>query len=154
LKSSGKSAADGPDPSSKPGIPRSTAAWRSRSWRRNRSAGIPRRFLREGKLLARVRHPNIVQIHELGRDNGKTFIAMEFVDGAPFPGSSDRDESLRRLIVVARALDHIHRQGIVHRDLKPSNILVEKGGRPVVMDFGIARAEDTSATSVTATGAV
>jgi len=113
-----------------------------------------RRFLREGKLLARVRHPNIVQIHELGRDNGKTFIAMEFVDGAPFPGSSDRDESLRRLIVVARALDHIHRQGIVHRDLKPSNILVEKGGRPVVMDFGIARAEDTSATSVTATGAV
>jgi tetratricopeptide (TPR) repeat protein/predicted Ser/Thr protein kinase len=121
----------------------------------DRLGGPPlRRFLREGKLLARVRHPNVVQIHELGRDGGKTFIAMEYVDGAPFPGSADRDESIRRLISVARALDHIHRQGIVHRDLKPSNILVERGGRPVVMDFGIARSEDPSATSVTATGAV
>jgi predicted Ser/Thr protein kinase/tetratricopeptide (TPR) repeat protein len=121
----------------------------------DRIGGQPlRRFLREGKLLARVRHPNVVQIHELGRDGGKTFIAMEYVDGVPFPGSADRDESVRRLISVARALDHIHRQGIVHRDLKPSNILVERGGRPVVMDFGIARSEDPAATSVTATGAV
>jgi tetratricopeptide (TPR) repeat protein/predicted Ser/Thr protein kinase len=120
-----------------------------------RIGGQPlRRFLREGRLLARVRHPNVVQIHELGRDGGKTFIAMEFVDGSPFPGSADRDEAIRRLTQVARALDHVHRQGVVHRDLKPSNILVEKGGRPVVMDFGIARSEDSSATSVTATGAV
>ena len=119
-----------------------------------RIVGKPlRRFLREGRLLARIRHPNVVQIHELGSDGGKTFIAMEFVDGAPFPGNADRDEAIRRLIAVARALDHVHRQGIVHRDLKPSNILVEQGGRPVVMDFGIARSEDSNA-SVTATGAV
>lgn len=118
-------------------------------------AGPPlRRFLREGRLLARIRHPNIVQIHELGRDQGRTFIAMEYVDGAPFPGSADRDEALNRLLVVARALDHLHRQGIVHRDLKPSNILVEQGGRPVLMDFGIARSDDPASTAVTATGAV
>jgi serine/threonine-protein kinase len=120
-----------------------------------RVGGTPaRRFLREGRFLAQVRHPNVVQIHELGRDHGKTFLAMEFVDGTPFPGSADREEALRRLVTVAKALDHIHRQGIIHRDLKPSNILVEQGGRPVIMDFGIARSDDGGASTVTATGAV
>jgi predicted Ser/Thr protein kinase/tetratricopeptide (TPR) repeat protein len=113
-----------------------------------------RRFLREGRLLAKIRHPNVVQIHELGSDAGKVFIAMEFVEGVPFPGNADRQEAIRRLVVVARALDQVHRQGIIHRDLKPSNILVEASGRPVLMDFGVARAQDDSATAVTATGAV
>jgi serine/threonine-protein kinase len=113
-----------------------------------------RRFLREGRLLARIRHPNVVEIHELGSEGGKVFIAMEFVDGVPFPGTRDRSEALRRLAAVARALDHIHRQGVVHRDLKPTNILVDPGGRPVVMDFGIARSDDGSSSSATATGAV
>jgi tetratricopeptide (TPR) repeat protein/predicted Ser/Thr protein kinase len=113
-----------------------------------------RRFLREGRLLAKIRHPNVVQIHELGSDGGKVFIAMEFVDGVPFPGSADREEGIRRLAVVARALDHVHRQGIIHRDLKPSNILVERSGRPVLMDFGVARGDDGGTTSGTATGAV
>jgi len=113
-----------------------------------------RRFLREGRLLAKIRHPNVVQIHELGSDGGKVFIAMELVDGQPFPGTADRDEAIRRLVAVARALDHVHRQGIVHRDLKPSNVLVEKSGRPVLMDFGVARSDDGAATAATATGAV
>jgi predicted Ser/Thr protein kinase/tetratricopeptide (TPR) repeat protein len=113
-----------------------------------------RRFLREGRLLAKIRHPNVVQIHELGSDGGKVFIAMEFVDGAPFPGTADREEGIRRLVAVARALDHVHRQGIIHRDLKPSNILVERSGRPVLMDFGIARSDDGATTAATATGAV
>ncbi len=113
------------------------------------------RFLREARLLAKVRHPNVVQIHELGRDGDQVFIAMEYVDGVPFPGAVPREEAIRRLITVARALQHVHLQGIIHRDLKPTNILVEKGGRPVLMDFGIARAEHSSAsTVVTATGAV
>jgi tetratricopeptide (TPR) repeat protein/predicted Ser/Thr protein kinase len=113
-----------------------------------------RRFLREGRLLAKIRHPNVVEVHELGRDGGKVFIAMEFVDGAPFPATPDRGEAIRRLVAIGHALDHVHRQGIIHRDLKPSNILVEKSGRPVLMDFGIARSEDTGASSVTAPGAV
>lgn len=113
-----------------------------------------RRFLREGRLLAKIRHPNVVEIHELGREEGKAFIAMEYVDGVPFPGTQDRNEALSRLMVVAKALDHVHRQGIIHRDLKPSNILVEKSGRPVLMDFGIARSEDGGATAATATGSV
>jgi len=113
-----------------------------------------RRFLREGRLLAKLRHPNVVQIHELGSDGGKVFIAMEFVDGVPFPGTADREEGIRRLVAVARALDHVHRQGIVHRDLKPSNILVERSGRPVLMDFGVARLDDGATAAATATGAV
>jgi tetratricopeptide (TPR) repeat protein/predicted Ser/Thr protein kinase len=113
-----------------------------------------RRFLREGRLLAKIRHPNVVQIHELGSDGGKVFIAMELVDGQPFPGTPDRDEAVRRLVAVAHALDHVHRQGIIHRDLKPSNVLVEKSGRPVLMDFGVARSDDGATTAATATGAV
>ena len=113
------------------------------------------RFLREGRLLAKIRHPNVVEIHELGRDGDKVFIAMEFVDGVPFPGPVPRYEAIGRLVVVARALHHVHRQGMIHRDLKPTNILVEKGGRPVLMDFGIARSADPATTSaITATGAV
>jgi tetratricopeptide (TPR) repeat protein len=112
-----------------------------------------RRFLREARLLARVRHPNVVEIHELGRSDGRIFISMEFVDGADFPGPGGRDAALRRLVAVARALDHVHRQGVVHRDLKPSNLRVDPSGRPVLMDFGIARGGAEEA-AITATGVV
>jgi tetratricopeptide (TPR) repeat protein/predicted Ser/Thr protein kinase len=116
-------------------------------------AGPLQRFLREARVLAKVRHPNVVEIHELGHEGEATFIAMDFVEGVPFPGTSDRGEAVRRLVAVARALEHIHGQGIVHRDLKPSNILVGPDGRPVIMDFGIAR--DTEASTVmTGPGAV
>jgi tetratricopeptide (TPR) repeat protein/predicted Ser/Thr protein kinase len=116
-------------------------------------AGPLQRFLREARVLAKVRHPNVVEIHELGREGEATFIAMDLVEGAPFPGTPDRDEAIRRLVVVARALEHIHGQGIVHRDLKPSNILVGRNGGPVIMDFGVAR--DTEASTVmTGPGAV
>ncbi|HLY76083.1 MAG TPA: protein kinase [Planctomycetota bacterium] len=113
------------------------------------------RFLREGRLLAKIRHPNVVEIHELGRDGGKIFIAMEYVEGVPFPGPGHRDQALKRLFIVAKALQHVHAQGIIHRDLKPTNILVDRSGRPVLMDFGIARQADSAAsTAITATGAV
>lgn len=97
------------------------------------------RFLREARLLSKLRHPNVVRIHEFGRHEGAPFLSMEFVDGAPFPGPGDRATALRRLVAVAEALEEVHRQGVVHRDLKPSNILVDGTGRPVLMDFGIAR---------------
>jgi len=113
------------------------------------------RFLREGRLLAKISHPNVVEIHELGREGGKLFIAMEFVEGVPFPGPVGRHEAIQRLITVARALQHVHGQGIIHRDLKPTNILVDRSGRPVLMDFGIARQGDAAATTaITATGMV
>jgi tetratricopeptide (TPR) repeat protein len=110
------------------------------------STALVERFLREARFLARLRHPNIVKIFELGRHDGRDFLTMEYIDGKPFPGTADRRETVERLARVARALGHIHRRSIVHRDLKPSNILVDASGRPVVMDFGIARSAEAVST--------
>ena len=113
---------------------------------RGLSHELVERFLREARFLARLRHPNIVQIYELGRHDHRDFLTMEYIQGKPFPGTSDRRETVERLARVARALGHIHRRSIVHRDLKPSNILVDTTGRPVVMDFGIARSAEAVST--------
>ncbi len=109
------------------------------------------RLCREASAAARLRHPNIVTIHEVGDD----FIAMERVEGKTLaelmPGLDSRD-GIGILEKVARAVAHAHEQGVVHRDLKPSNILVEPGGRPVITDFGLARIAGDE--DLTRTGAV
>jgi tetratricopeptide (TPR) repeat protein/predicted Ser/Thr protein kinase len=87
------------------------------------------RLRREAAAAAKLRHPNIVTIHEVGPD----FIAMEFVAGKS-PQVPDR----RVLATVARAVAYAHAQGVVHRDLKPQNILVDAEGRVVLTDFGLA----------------
>ncbi|MBI3856110.1 MAG: serine/threonine protein kinase, partial [Planctomycetes bacterium] len=87
------------------------------------------RLRREAAAAAKLKHPNIVTIHEVGPD----FIAMEFVAGKS-PAVLDR----RLLATVARAVAYAHAQGVVHRDLKPGNILVDAEGRVVLTDFGLA----------------
>jgi tetratricopeptide (TPR) repeat protein len=87
------------------------------------------RLRREAAAAAKLRHPNIVTIHEVGPD----FIAMEFVAGKS-PERPDR----RVLATVARAVAYAHSQGVVHRDLKPGNILVDADGRVVLTDFGLS----------------
>ncbi len=102
------------------------------------------RFRREAKMAARLEHPGIVRVWDVGRDRGLEYIAMDFVEGGELPRFlADRDldvpARLRLLARVAAAVGYAHRQGIIHRDLKPGNILVSPEGAPIVSDFGLAR---------------
>jgi len=107
------------------------------------------RFLREARIAARLRHPNIVAVLEYGVEDDVQYLVMEHVDGttlgALLPGMEPRrrlgDPAIRRAIAdVAAALDHAHANGVAHRDLKPSNVLVRRlDGRALLTDFGLAR---------------
>lgn len=102
------------------------------------------RLRREAQAVARLSHPNIVSIHEVGRD----YIAMDLVVGTTFAEAGPKlsgDERLRVIETVARAVAYAHEQGVVHRDLKPSNVLIETSGRVVLTDFGIAKVTDADA---------
>jgi serine/threonine protein kinase len=100
-----------------------------------------KRFEREAKLAARLRHPNIAAIYEVGEDKGRHFIAMEFVDGVSLGKAAlTIPRALEAIAKIARALAEAHKDGIIHRDLKPDNLMITKAGRPYVMDFGLAKA--------------
>src|SRR5581483_5811024 len=123
------------------------------------------RFRLEAEAVARLQHPNIVQVYEIGECGGLPFFALEYVDGgslaarlrgAPQPPS----EAARLVETLARAVHAAHEAGIVHRDLKPANVLMASGGRqppgsghtpgdsrtplaaPKVTDFGLAKRMD------------
>jgi len=105
------------------------------------------RFMREAQAVAKLNHPNIVSIHDIGKDNEKRFFVVEFVDGmdlrglmATYPeGKCDMQTVLRTSIDVCSALQYAHSQGVLHRDIKPENILVTDEGTAKVNDFGLAK---------------
>ena len=109
------------------------------------------RLLAEGRVLARLEHPNLVKVHDCGVDEatGVAYITMDLVlsaDGEPrtlsdLHAKHEIDEELlfRWYADIASALDYIHSRGIVHRDVKPSNILIAADGRAVLADFGVSR---------------
>jgi serine/threonine-protein kinase len=116
------------------------------------------RFQGEAEAVARLQHPNIVQIFEVGRHDGRPYFSLEYVDdgslaerlaGAPQPPQ----EAARLVAVLARAMHSAHQQGVIHRDLKPANVLLTRDGTPKVGDFGLARLADHGE-SLTHTGAV
>lgn len=118
------------------------------------SEGDRARFEREVELAAQLRHPSIVTVHESGRtQHGRQYIAMELVDGARFdahirdryhegapPTDTQCREIVRLFLGVCDAIEYAHRRGVIHRDLKPGNVMVTDDPRPVVLDFGIAKA--------------
>jgi serine/threonine-protein kinase len=122
------------------------------------SAADLARFRTEAQAVARLQHPGIVQVFEVGEHQGLPFFSLEFVDG----GSLDKKlngtplppaQAARLVEQVAEAMHAAHRQHIVHRDLKPANILLTSEGQPKVTDFGLAKTLDVEQ-GQTATGAV
>jgi serine/threonine-protein kinase len=114
------------------------------------------RFMREAEILKQFRHPNIVRFLAVGRFQGTSYIAMEFIQGETLDKIVERRETLpwREVvdlgIQICEALHYAHEHGVVHRDLKPSNLMVNDQGRIKLTDFGIAK--DLDATALTATG--
>ncbi|MCA9696897.1 MAG: protein kinase, partial [Myxococcales bacterium] len=114
------------------------------------------RMLREAQALARLSHPNVVQVHEVGRWRDHDYVAMEFIDGKTLDrwvGATSRTwkEVLEVVMQAGRGLAEAHRVGLIHRDFKPANVLVGQDGRARVLDFGLARsaAFDTDSLSTT-----
>ena len=106
-----------------------------------------RRFTQEAKLASRIRHPNIVTIHDVGELGGQPYFTMDLIPGTSLAaklrqGQMPIEQAVQFLILIAKAVDHLHANGIIHRDLKPSNILLDQAGQPCVVDFGLARAVD------------
>ena len=100
------------------------------------------RFAREAQAIARLNHPHILQVYDVGEDKGFTYIVTEYVPGGTLMdrlGSPhDLAYTVRILRPLAEALDHAHASGIVHRDIKPSNVLMKDESEPVLADFGLA----------------
>ena len=110
------------------------------------------RLLREARAMARVTHPNVVAIHDVGVHEDRLFIAMELVDGVDLATwVRDETRSVEAILEVCRAVGRgiaaAHECGLVHRDLKPGNVLVPHEGAPKVADFGLAQSVDTEADS-------
>ena len=102
------------------------------------------RFRTEAEALARVQHPHIVQVFEVGEQDGQLYLALEYVDGRGLDrhlggAAWPPDRAARLTATLARAVQHAHARGIVHRDLKPANILLTADGTPKIIDFGLAR---------------
>ena len=103
-----------------------------------------KRFLREAKSAAALDHPFICKIYETGKEDGKSFISMEYVQGETLKeqltkGPLALKDTLEKATEIAEALEAAHKQNIVHRDLKPSNIMLTPEGHVKVMDFGLAK---------------
>jgi eukaryotic-like serine/threonine-protein kinase len=117
------------------------------------------RFQTEAEAVARLQHPNIVQIYDVGEQTGLPYFSLEFVDGNPLDkqiaGKPQAPREAAQLIEsLARAMHFAHEQGIIHRDLKPANILMTKDGVPKISDFGLAKQLEEVESSQTQSGTI
>ena len=117
------------------------------------------RFQKEARLVASLRHPNIVQVHDFGTHDNSCYMVMEFIEGEDLRRwlrtrgqIRPIQEAVDIVVQVANALEYAHARGLIHRDIKPENIMITPNGQPILMDFGIAKIL-TGATQLTQTGA-
>jgi eukaryotic-like serine/threonine-protein kinase len=117
------------------------------------------RFRAEAEAVARLHHPNIVQVYEVGEQDGNPFFSLEYVEGESLhkavggmPQPARRAAELTRALAVA--MEAAHERGIIHRDLKPANILLTREGSPKITDFGLAKRIDEKDSGTTRTGAI
>lgn len=108
----------------------------------SRMPGMKERFKREGKIIASLNHPNIIQVYEQGEAHGLLYIVMEYFRGEPldvYCREKDLVEKLGCLITLCDALHYAYKSGVIHRDLKPANILANEKGEVKLLDFGVAQ---------------
>ena len=104
------------------------------------------KFIREARATAQLSHPNIIPVHEVGREGDRVYIVSDFVHGVNLADWLTQQHATPREAAelcakVADALQHAHEHGVIHRDLKPSNIMLDRQGEPHLMDFGLAKRE-------------
>lgn len=104
------------------------------------------RFRREARIAARLRHPRIVSVHEVGSMGPFPYFSMDYIDGSTLRSVVERrgvlshEDAISIVVEICRAVAHAHSKGIIHRDLKPENVMIDSEGDVFVMDFGLARA--------------
>ncbi len=113
------------------------------------NADTIQRFYREAQTIANLKHPNIIGIHAFGEAAGVLYMVMPLIEGADLAQHRQKKEAfspqevLRMIREVCSALDYAHARGVIHRDVKPSNILLDKDGRAILSDFGLALLTET-----------
>lgn len=113
------------------------------------------RFMREARLAAKLQHPGIVPVYEMGLSDGRHYISMRYINGAPPTGRARSPrEALEIVSTVADAVQYAHEQGVIHRDIKPGNLLISEEGHVYLTDFGLAKGFDSAELSTSRTGAV
>src|SRR5213595_1597008 len=110
-----------------------------------------KRFRREAEAAARLEHPGIVPIHEVGERDGSCYFSMKFVEGGQLDEVARREpmsirQAVELIAKIARTVHYAHEHGILHRDIKPGNILLDQKGEPHLTDFGLARLIETEST--------
>src|SRR5262249_34237108 len=115
------------------------------------------RFQREARAIARISHPNIISIFDIGVEAGVPYIVMEYVRGGTLRSKlreeiPDPRAAVQLFIKVVQGVAAAHSSGVIHRDLKPSNILLREDGRPMITDFGLTRLLEEGAAALSLEG--